>query len=212
MQVVEARGNIVGVMSDQFCHTIRSSVYWSMSTGPKRRRRGAPIQFNSRRTTSIMLSRHCHLTAGDPMHWLSIVYTHRRLFAPANMIISPRLRPREHRPAEHAHSHRLRVRIYDIFTTRSIAQRRYLYLGNAIRRSPGHVRNLCENNDQIYSNKTWGKSNVSPPGCATSRACNRLHFLPYVNAIYRMSPILNSVDKTNTKLVDSTTSLEGSKN
>jgi len=132
MQVVEARGNIVGVMSDQFCHAIRSSVYWSMSTGPKRRRRGAPIQFNSRRTTSIMLSRHCHLTAGDPMHTLSILHTHRRLFAPANMNISPRLRPREHRPAEHAHSHRVRVPIYDIFTTRSIAQRRYLYLGQTL--------------------------------------------------------------------------------
>ena len=40
---------------------------------------------------------------------------------------------------------------------------------------------------------------------------NQLLFLPCANAIHRMSPKLNSVDKAN-KLVAIATSLEGSKN
>ena len=39
-----------------------------------------------------------------------------------------------------------------------------------------------------------------------------MHFLPYANAIYRMSPKLGSVDKTKQKLVAMTASLGGSKN
>jgi len=41
------------------------------------------------------------------------------------------------------------------------------------------------------------KPNVSPPGCATCclRPANQIHFLPYANAIYRMSPELSSADK-----------------
>jgi len=41
------------------------------------------------------------------------------------------------------------------------------------------------------------KPNISPPGCATCclRPANQIHFLPYANAIYRMSPELSSADK-----------------
>jgi len=62
----------------------------------------------------------------------------------------------------------------------------------------------------------WGKPNVSPPGCATSRLrpTNQLHFLPCANVIHRMPPELSSVDKANKNGCHGNvkTSLEGSKN
>jgi len=42
----------------------------------------------------------------------------------------------------------------------------------------------------VYKTRCRAKPNVSPPGCATIRPCS-------TNTIYRMSPELSSVDKTN---------------
>jgi len=61
---------------------------------------------------------------------------------------------------------------------------------------------LC-NNSSIYKTTVdeAQKPTFSPPGYATSRLRpeNQLHFLQHTNAIYRMSPELNSVDKANKK-------------
>jgi len=49
-----------------------------------------------------------------------------------------------------------------------------------------------------FQNRLMHVTTISPPGCATSRPrpANQLQFLPYANAIYRMSPELSSVDKS----------------
>ena len=47
-----------------------------------------------------------------------------------------------------------------------------------------------------FKTRCRAKPDVNPPGCATSRLRHALLLLPYANAIYRTSPKLSCVDKT----------------
>jgi len=59
--------------------------------------------------------------------------------------------------------------------------------------------NTCTKHQKNFNTRCGAKPNVSPPGWVTSRLspASQLHFLPYANAIYRMSSELSFVDTFN---------------